>query len=53
MNDLLLYEAFEKPKSKAVSRKLNINKTGDEYHCETDYIFNENIAYSEEFSVTD
>ena len=53
MNDLLLYEAFEKPKSKVVSRKVNINKTGDEYRCETDYIFNENIAYSEEFSVTD
>ena len=53
MNDLLLFEAFEKPKSKVVSRKVNINKTGDEYRCETDYIFNENIAYSEEFSVTD
>lgn len=53
MNDLLLYEAFKKPKSKVVSRKVNINKTGDEYRCETDYIFNENIAYSEEFSVTD
>ncbi len=53
INDLLLYEAFEKPKSKVVSRKININKTGDEFHCETDYIFNENIAYSEDFSVTD
>lgn len=53
MNDLLLYEAFEKPKSKVVSRKVTVNKTGDEYRCETDYIFNENIAYSEEFSVTD
>ena len=53
MNDLLLYEAFEKPKSKVVSRQVTVNKTGDEYRCETDYIFNENIAYSEEFSVTD
>lgn len=53
MNDLLLYEAFEKPKSKVVSRKVTVNKTGDEYRCETDYIFSENIAYSEEFSVTD
>ena len=53
MNDLLLYEVFERPKSEVVGRKVNINKTGDEYHCETDYIFNENIAYSEEFSVTD
>ena len=53
MNDLLLYEAFERPKSKVVSRKIKINKTDDEYRCETDYIFNENIAYSEEFSVTD
>ena len=53
MNDLLLYEAFERPKSKVVSRKININKADDEYRCETDYIFNENIAYSEEFSVTD
>lgn len=53
MNDLLLFETFEKPKSKVVSRKVNVSKTGDEYCCKTDYVFNENIAYSEEFSVTD
>lgn len=53
INDLLLYEAFEKPKSKVVSRKINIKKTNGEFFCQTDYVFNENIAYSEEFSVTD
>ena len=53
MNDLLLCEAFEKPKSRVVSRKVTVSNANGEFHCQTDYIFNENIAITEEFSVTD
>ncbi len=53
INDLLLYEAFEKSKSTLVSRKVSIAQKNDEYLCKASYVFNENIAVSEEFSVTD
>ena len=52
-NSALLYEVFEKPNSTLVSRKMNISKTKDSYICKTDYIFNENIAQTVDFDVTE
>lgn len=52
-NSALLYEVFEKQESTLVSRKMNISKTKDEYVCKTDYIFNENIAQTVDFDVTE
>lgn len=53
MNDLLLYEAFEMKDSKVVSKNTVVTLKNDEFLCKASYVFNENIAYSEEFSVTD
>ncbi len=49
----VLYEVFEKQDSKLISRKI-ITKTSDN-NCkaEISYIFNENIAQTSEFSVTE
>ena len=52
-NSILLYEIFEKPDSTVKSRKYDIKKTKDNYFCNIDYTFNENIAESVEFSVTE
>ncbi len=52
-NSLLLYEAFEKGKSQIVNRKINIKDAKDKLICKTDYVFNENIAESVDFSVTE
>lgn len=52
-NSLLLYEAFEKSDSKVISRKMTVKKDKNGYICNTDYIFNENIAESVDFSVTE
>lgn len=52
-NELLLYEAFEKGKSSLKSKKVSITESSDSYSCTCEYIFNENIAQTVEFSVTD
>lgn len=52
-NSLLLYEVFERPESTVKSRKYDVKKTKDNYICDIDYIFNENIAQSVEFNVTE
>lgn len=49
----ILYEVFEKPESRIVSRKINTKMNGNDYIAEVSYIFNENIAQTFEFSVTD
>ncbi len=52
-NSILLYEVFEKPNSTVKSRQFNIKKTKNNYNCEISYTFNENIAQSVEFNVTE
>ena len=52
-NSILLYEVFEKPESFVKSRKYSVRKTNDEYICDISYVFNENIAESVDFSVTE
>ena len=52
-NSMLLYEVFEKPESFVKSRKYSVRKTNDEYICDISYVFNENIAESVDFSVTE
>jgi hypothetical protein len=52
-NSILLYEIFERPESAVKSRKYNIRKSKDNYICNIDYTFNENIAQSVEFNVTE
>ena len=52
-NSILLYEAFEKPESTVKSREYQIKKTNNNYICNISYTFNENIAQSVEFNVTE
>lgn len=52
-NSMLLYEAFEKGESTVKSRIIDINNEKNRYNYEIEYIFNENIAKSVEFNVTD
>ncbi len=52
-NSMLLYEIFEKGESTVKSRKMSIKESKSEYKCEIEYIFNENIAESAEFNVTE
>lgn len=52
-NELLLYEVFEKSKSKVESRKIKTELKNDVYICKAEYVFNENIAQSVDFSVTE
>lgn len=49
----MLYEVFEKPESRLVSRKITTKASSDSIIAEISYIFNENIAQTSEFSVTD
>lgn len=49
----MLYEVFEKPESTLVSRKINTKTIDNNFSAEISYIFNENIAQTSEFSVTD
>ena len=49
----MLYEVFEKPESRLVSRKITTKTSSDSIIAEISYIFNENIAQTSEFSVTD
>lgn len=52
-NEALLYELFARGKSSLVSRNLDIAETDNSYSCTVDYVFNENIAESVDFSVTE
>ena len=52
-NAELLYEAFSKPDSRPVSRKFVVNEDENGYSCEFNCVFNENIAQTAEFSVTE
>lgn len=49
----MLYEVFEKSESRLVSRKITTKTSSDSIIAEVSYIFNENIAQTSEFSVTD
>ena len=51
--DELLYEAFSRPDSRPVSRSLTVSESGDGFTCEFDCVFNENIARTSDFSVTE
>ena len=48
---LLLYEIFERGSGKEVKKKVSITEGADGYFCKADYVFNENIAESVDFSV--
>lgn len=52
-NQMLLYEVFEKDGSRVVSRNISMSTDENFFHCMIDYVFNENIAQSVEFSVTE
>lgn len=49
----VLYEVFEKQDSRLVSRKISTKSNGEDFIAEISYIFNENIAQTAEFSVTE
>lgn len=53
LNDALLYEVFSKPDSVVVKREINISEEKGGYNADVNYIFNENIAQSVEFEVTE
>ncbi len=53
VNQLLLYEIFEKQDSTVKTRNLNIASKENSYSCRVEYVFNENIAESVDFSVTE
>lgn len=53
VNRLLLYEVFEKSESSVVGRNINISSDNENYYCTCDYVFNENIAETVDFSVTE
>lgn len=53
LNALLLYESFEKSDSRVLERKMTVSEKEEEFFCKTEYLFNENIAQSAEFGVTD
>ena len=50
---LFLYEIFEKKDSKVIERKITIKSSVDSYDCNIEYLFNENIAETVDFSVTE
>lgn len=52
-NSILLYEIFEKKDSKVIERKITIKSSMNSYDCNIDYLFNENIAETVDFSVTE
>ena len=52
-NESLIYELFSKSESVIKKRELNISESDKLYKCNIDYIFNENIAESVEFTVTE
>lgn len=52
-NALMLYEVFEKGESVVVSRDFKLSEDKNGYSYKGNYVFNENIAESVEFSVTE
>lgn len=52
-NRLLLYEVFEKSDSSVVERNIIIRSDNENYYCTCNYVFNENIAETVDFSVTE
>ena len=52
-NSLMLYEVFEKGDSVVVSRDFRLSEEKNSYSFKGSYIFNENIAESVDFSVTE
>lgn len=52
-NRILLYEVFEKGDSRTISRNVQLKSNENSYCCKVDYVFNENIAQTVEFSVTE
>ena len=53
LNELLLYEAFEKGESAVKSRVVTVSEDREGFCCASEYTFNENIAESVDFSVTE
>lgn len=52
-NESLIYELFSKSESVIKKRELKISESDKLYKCNVDYVFNENIAESVEFTVTE
>ena len=48
---LLLCEIFEHGGGKRVKKQVKLAQTADGFSCRADYVFNENIAESVDFSV--
>lgn len=53
LNELMLYEVFEKSESGISDRKITVSENKDGFFCSAEYVFNENIAQSVDFDVTD
>ena len=49
--ELLLWELFAKGACRRVSKALTVTETAQGFDCRADYVFNENIAQSVDFSV--
>ena len=52
-NEELLYEAFSRSESRPVSRSLTVSEDKNSYTCDFNCVFNENIAETASFSVTE
>lgn len=50
--ELMIYELFERGESERKRRDITIREDETGFNCRADYVFNENIAESVEFSVT-
>lgn len=53
LDKAVLYEVFTKPDSVLKSRKIKITEEKNSFTAHVNYCFNENIAQTSEFSVTD
>lgn len=53
LDKAVLYEVFTKPDSVLKSRKIKITEDKNSFTAHVNYCFNENIAQTSEFSVTD
>ncbi len=52
-NEELLYEAFSRSEGRPVSRSLTVSEDKNSYTCDFKCVFNENIAETASFSVTE
>lgn len=52
-NECLIYELFSKGDSTLKKRDIKISESDKEYKCNIGYVFNENIAESIDFTVTE